>query len=115
MFVNPTNTNDGAEGQATGDTKKQRDNFRVEMRRDQRKDIINKRRFGGGIVEDQQTDDAMHPKIDLSHLDSVPNGEVMKAEISKFLEMPVTGNELMEFIGSLTSEDRLKRHWALIG
>lgn len=109
-----TTNNETSTTQPTGDVKKARDNFMVDMRRTDRQELINKRRYNpSNIMEDPQENSMQ--KINLDHLNNVPWGEEMKPVIQEMLEMQVEVSQFNEFIKHLEDVDRIKRHRAIIG
>ena len=97
-----------------GDVKKTRDNFVVSMRREDRQNLINKRRYNPMNIMENENDDKGQ-KINLDHLKTVPWGEEMRVQIQEMLEMQVEAAQFNEFIKFLEDPDRLKRHRAIIG
>ena len=95
----------------TADVKKYRDSYIVEMRKQDRQSLINKRRYTPINDQGDQINDS---KVDLSHLNTVPWGEEMIPKIREFLKMEADPNLLLEYISHLEDQDRQKRHWAII-
>jgi len=98
--------------QPVADVKKARDNYMVEMRKQQRNDIINKRRWKPMDDKGQVLDE---PKIDLDHFNTVEWGPEIKPKVLEYLSMSVSPHQMGEYIQALTDIDRLRRHWGIIG
>lgn len=101
--------------QNTNEVKQNRDKFMVSLRREQRTDIIAKKRQR--IIEQETPQDdpqSLKSAIDLSHLDSVPWGEEIKPKVTEFFECDVSTDKIFEYIKALSEEDRVLRHWGYI-
>jgi hypothetical protein len=93
------------------DLKKKRDEYTVEIRRQKREELLNKRRNFNFEIDKKYPEGNWQG---YSNISSTENA-ALKAHIDECLKKTYTMNDFFELIEAINSDDRMKQHYGVIG